>query len=315
MGEISQQLSEKKRICSYQPLGGDQPCDISLSSYGTNELLGWSGTDSTDSAFSVRSESRNFMFFVEQGSYQEVAAGGIWYTVTPGLGALISADRYSAIRIGSGAVAEGFWISRLAVETAITNTYERSIPASFEFEPVHDLINGPGAHLLKLMRLFRDDMHASHNLVASPIALASFHEMFCLLMVQNLRHTLSDVSAPVNFITPRQVRRGMEFARAHAAMPIAISDMAAAAGVSTRALQQNFRRFLGVTPMGYLRQLRLESAHYDLVNADPSATITEIAQRWGFVHMGRFAKEYRAAFGVSPSTDLARLYEKPRRMA
>lgn len=95
-------------------------------------------------------------------------------------------------------------------------------------------------------------------------------------------------------------------------MPITISGMAAAAGVSVRALQANFRRFLNTTPMAYLRQLRLEGAHHDIVNAHPSSTVAEIARRWGFMHLGRFSQEYRATFGVVPSADLARCYSQRR---
>ncbi|WFU05507.1 helix-turn-helix transcriptional regulator (plasmid) [Rhizobium sp. CB3171] len=98
-------------------------------------------------------------------------------------------------------------------------------------------------------------------------------------------------------------------------MPITITDMAAAAGVSVRALQINFRRFLNVTPMAYLRQLRLDGARQDLLTATPSATVSEIARRWGFIHQGRFSQEYRAAFGVLPKYDLGRSYEKNRRAA
>jgi AraC-like DNA-binding protein len=189
---------------------------------------------------------------------------------------------------------------------ALVGTYERAIPAGFEFSPMQDMASGRMAYILNLVRFFRENICDSHNLAASPIALASFKETFCLLMVQNLHHSLSQATLPVNTIAPRQLRRAMDFARMHAALPIGIAEMAAAAGVSARALQVNFRRFLNTTPMNYLRQVRLEGARREMIEAEPSATVAEIAQRWGFVHLGRFSKEYRAAFGVSPSFDLAR---------
>lgn len=79
-------------------------------------------------------------------------------------------------------------------------------------------------------------------------------------MVQNLRHTLSDANGRASIIAPGQVRRALDFARTHAAMPITISDMAAVAGVSVRDLQFNFRRLLNRSPMAYLRQIRPEGA-------------------------------------------------------
>ncbi|MGC4792182.1 helix-turn-helix transcriptional regulator [Micromonospora sp. DT178] len=60
------------------------------------------------------------------------------------------------------------------------------------------------------------------------------------------------------------------------------------------------------TPMRYVRQIRLERAHRDLQAADPSTgvTVTMIARRWGFTHLGRFSTDYRAAYGSSPSHTL-----------
>jgi AraC-like DNA-binding protein len=42
-----------------------------------------------------------------------------------------------------------------------------------------------------------------------------------------------------------------------------------------------------------------------LMNCDRSkTTVTEVAQRWGFAHTGRFAVLYRQAYGQSPHTTL-----------
>jgi transcriptional regulator GlxA family with amidase domain len=57
--------------------------------------------------------------------------------------------------------------------------------------------------------------------------------------------------------------------------------------------------------MTYLRHLRLNRVHSTLLDADPrSVTVTAVACRWGFVHLGRFAAQYRQVFGEYPSTTL-----------
>jgi transcriptional regulator GlxA family with amidase domain len=87
--------------------------------------------------------------------------------------------------------------------------------------------------------------------------------------------------------------------------PVTNSMLAAAASVSVRTLHESFRRHLGVSPMACLKEIRLRRAHEDLRAADPSATtVAAIARRWGFAHMGRFAREYQAAHGQTPSTTL-----------
>ncbi|MFD5409286.1 helix-turn-helix domain-containing protein [Streptomyces nojiriensis] len=109
------------------------------------------------------------------------------------------------------------------------------------------------------------------------------------------------VLADTRDATPETVRRAVAFIDSE---PDA--EIAAAAGVTPRALQYAFRRHLGATPMAYLRRVRLGLAHADLVAADPSRdTVTAIANRWGFHHQGRFAAVYRAAYGVPPRCTLA----------
>jgi AraC-like DNA-binding protein len=104
---------------------------------------------------------------------------------------------------------------------------------------------------------------------------------------------------------PAVVRRAVEYIDAHAGEPITLADIAEAARVSPRALQLAFRRRFGVTPTGYLRRVRLEGAHRDLLGADPeSTTVADVAARWGFGPSSRFSAFYREQYGVLPSESL-----------
>ncbi|MEV5983201.1 helix-turn-helix transcriptional regulator [Streptomyces sp. NPDC052114] len=102
------------------------------------------------------------------------------------------------------------------------------------------------------------------------------------------------------------LQRAIGFIHAHTQQPLTLADIAAAAHVTSRALQYAFAH-IDTTPMTYLRDVRLTRAHTDLQHASPGTdTVTDIALRWGFAHPGRFAGYYRAAYGVSPSTTLVR---------
>lgn len=103
---------------------------------------------------------------------------------------------------------------------------------------------------------------------------------------------------------PRAVRRAISFMESHLADPITVDDVAVAAGMSARGLQAAFRRSLGTTPTAYLRGLRLDGAHAQLVEGGPVA-VADVARAWGFPHASRFAAFYRERFGRSPS-DTAR---------
>ena len=99
------------------------------------------------------------------------------------------------------------------------------------------------------------------------------------------------------------VRRALEFLHAHvhadARGEVALHDVAAHAEVGVRALGTAFRRETGVSPMRYLRHLRLDQARLDLLSRHCS--VTEAATRWGFWNLGDFARYYRQRHGELPS--------------
>jgi transcriptional regulator GlxA family with amidase domain len=57
-----------------------------------------------------------------------------------------------------------------------------------------------------------------------------------------------------------------------------------------------------MTPMTYLRRVRLERARQDL--QENSGSVSDIANRWGFSNLGRFSHAYREQFGETPSATL-----------
>lgn len=97
------------------------------------------------------------------------------------------------------------------------------------------------------------------------------------------------------------VRRARTFIDEHLHEPLTVHDIAAAARLSVRGLQYAFHRAYDASPTAYLRAARLSSAHRDLLAADPEReTVSGVARRWGFVHLGRFAAAYRDTYGESP---------------
>ena len=106
---------------------------------------------------------------------------------------------------------------------------------------------------------------------------------------------------------PATLRRAVQFIEDNAALPIGVEQIADAARLSTRGVQDLFRRSLGVSPTGYLQRVRLDGARQDLERADASeVSVQEIARRWGFVHLPRFAARYREEYGEYPSRTLRR---------
>jgi AraC-like DNA-binding protein len=105
------------------------------------------------------------------------------------------------------------------------------------------------------------------------------------------------------------VRRAMAYIEQCAGDDIGLHDIASVARLSPRALHAAFQRHRNTTPLGYLRTVRLRNAHadLDLREADPDGTVTvtvtvsDIAYRWGFGNLSRFAEQHRKAYGSTPS--------------
>ena len=101
-------------------------------------------------------------------------------------------------------------------------------------------------------------------------------------------------------------RQAVEFINRFASDHITPTDVAAAVGVSPRALQAGFRSVLDTSPAAFIREVRLSRAHDELVASDASrTTVGAVANHWGFPHLGRFAEQYRRRYGRNPSETLA----------
>jgi AraC family transcriptional regulator, ethanolamine operon transcriptional activator len=103
----------------------------------------------------------------------------------------------------------------------------------------------------------------------------------------------------------RLVRRAGDYMRACLGGPLSLLDLCRELGVSERTLHYAFQQVRGLSPMAYFRAVRLNAARQELkAAAAGTATVREIAQRWGFWHTGEFAAAYRRLFGELPSRTL-----------
>ncbi len=88
---------------------------------------------------------------------------------------------------------------------------------------------------------------------------------------------------------------------------VTLSDLSAAAGVSERRVRDAFNDCHGMSPTAYLRVAALREVRRKLLDGpfarDP---VTRAASDFGFWHLSRFAGQYRALFGESPSETVAR---------
>ena len=152
------------------------------------------------------------------------------------------------------------------------------------------------------------DMLENSEAAAQPLIRGSAARMLAASVLTTFPNTaiIDPTAQDRRDATSTTVRRAIAFIEQDPHADISVADVAAAAHVSIRTVQLAFRRHLNTTPMRYLRNVRLDRVHCELLAADPggAATVTEIANRWGFYNYSRFASQYRRAYGANPTDTL-----------
>ena len=105
-------------------------------------------------------------------------------------------------------------------------------------------------------------------------------------------------------VLPASTRLARDFIHAHIKDLPTVSDVAASCRIGVRALDRGFKKHLGVSPLQYMLDLRLQGVHDDLIANRNGNTVTDVATYWGFLNLGIFAARYRERFGELPSKTL-----------
>ncbi len=173
--------------------------------------------------------------------------------------------------------------------------------------PTLDLTAGPGRDWAVLVRRLAVEAADPDGLARHPLVVRSLEDALLTGLLLAAGHPYRDeLAAPERSLRPAPVKRVMDAVRERPEHPFTATELAGLARVSARRLQEAFRAYLGTTPMGYVRDVRLERVRDELRAADPDSglTVGEVAWRWGFTHLGRFAARYRERFGETPSQTL-----------
>lgn len=199
-------------------------------------------------------------------------------------------------------------IERSLLERSCAQHLGHELRRPIEFQLGMDMSRKDCESWQALIAFLVSELNREMTPLRSPLARAQVEHMVVttLLLIQphNFRDELLRPGPP---IAPHYVKRVEEYIIAHADQPLTVGELAAHAGVSTSALFAGFREFRNTSPMAYLRSVRLQRAHDDLLAAAPcSETVTNIAMRWGFTHFGHFTANYKRKFGESPAETLRR---------
>lgn len=107
-------------------------------------------------------------------------------------------------------------------------------------------------------------------------------------------------------VSPAYLKRAIAFIEGYADQPMTLMDVAQAAHCGIRSLHRAFHEWRGISPMRYLKEVRLRNVRQALLNPGEGDCVTDLAVRWGFLHLGQFSVDYRRAFGEKPSDTFRR---------
>jgi AraC-like DNA-binding protein len=134
--------------------------------------------------------------------------------------------------------------------------------------------------------------------ITNSIAAIEMESMVATMFLLGKRHNYSEaLSTQPKSSAPFQVRLAEEYMEAHWDKPITIDTLTRVTGVSARSLFERFQSYRGVSPIAFLRGIRLEHARRMLMSPKPDTTVTGVALACGFLNTGHFARHYREAFG------------------
>jgi AraC-like DNA-binding protein len=221
---------------------------------------------------------------------------------TPTLGSIYRPDsEITATRWPAGSRHLAVKIDQCAVDRALEALLDTALDSPIAFDaalPLHARAAQDWVRLVLMVHRQLDcpDSLMRHPLVWDPLVESLIHG---LLLVTD--HPYSQGLAAPAQPGPAAVRDAIDLIEAGPHLPLTTSTLAKQCHVSVRTLQEGFRRHLGMSPMAYLRVVRLRRAHRDLRSANPShSSVASIAHRWGFTHLGRFAAAHQTMFGETP---------------
>ena len=193
-------------------------------------------------------------------------------------------------------------LDQVAVDRALETLVGRQAGLPIAFDAALPLKTSAVQDWVRLLLMInrqreRPDSLLRHPLVWDPLLESLIHG-FLLVADHPYRDELDAPGEPAG---PAAVRDAVDIIETSPQMPLTTATLAMQCHISVRTLQEGFRRHLDMSPMAYLRTVRLRHAHRDLRSGHPSqVTVASIAHRWGFTHLGRFAAAHKAMFGETP---------------
>ncbi|MEL6890545.1 MAG: AraC family transcriptional regulator [Actinomycetota bacterium] len=235
----------------------------------------------------------------------DLRVDGDVHHLSPITGAVLPVDRGIRLEATTSTTYILVRVDAAALERHLARMLGRTLDGPTVFGPVFDLASAVATRWNTGLQLLLSELLDSASLLRTNRDVGQLEEFLMAALLLGHRSNRSEF-----FLSGHRHRRAVRAARdfidRHLAAPLTVAEIAEAAGVSVRTLQNHFADDMGQTPMSYLRDARLDRVRAELADlpTGEGATVTEVAFRWGFTHLGRFSIAYRERFGETPSQTL-----------
>lgn len=196
-------------------------------------------------------------------------------------------------------------VERQALAVHLSRLIGRSLDHPLVFDLELDLAAATSSRWNFAVQVLHAELLDPGSLLHQGVGIGQLEEFLMSSLLYAHRSNYSEpLTAAARPIEHRATRVAKDYIEMHLTDPMRVTTVADAAGVSVRTLESAFRSDLRTTPTSYIRSRRLERIRADLADAGPGVTVTATALRWGITHLGRFASDYHARFGETPSQTL-----------
>ncbi|HBC07609.1 MAG TPA: hypothetical protein DC046_08510, partial [Rhodospirillaceae bacterium] len=246
------------------------------------------------------------LLFILTGGVANVQHNGQAFEISPNTGLM----RDKRIPLSAQQNAFESFVIPLSIETLKQHARrllgEEACLADIQFDVALDLTTPGGRHLRNTVTYIAEALDGPLCGADNPIVLAGLKDLLLTSVLSLLPNSATAAlqGRPKAVAVPYYVKRARDYIHAHADTTITLETLAHHAGCSYRTLQTAFNDAFGMSPIAYVKYVRLTLAHNDLRRADSGVSVRAVAAKWGFTHMGWFSKCYVEQYGVLPSQTL-----------
>lgn len=294
--EVESFLEKNHDSVRIQPTGARLQVSTTLLLLG--DLRIWTSTVGSDYEIIGGERPKRYWICLPSRGTTEARFGSKAERISGGQGWVRDSETLESIRRYEGYIETSFDIPHEIVRNHLARALEYEPASAIRLDGMIDVSHGNGRLLSTLITAMIVGVDNGTALSFSPFSARNFSNLVLDVLVHGLMLQPAD-TAHGNY--SRTIGRAIDFIEANLQRSLTIMDIAEAAGVGPRALQIGFQRQFGRSPLKYARQLRLARARDDLLTRADHESIGDIATRWGFFHLGQFARQYRETYGERPS--------------